>query len=344
MFGFKTRIVGALSRCDRDEVAALLASAGLSFDEGADATALVEDMDGRLGATASLFKDVIRMVAVASCHRESGLAAAAISGLMEISRSKGPSRLFLFTKPDTACMFESLGFRLIAGTNEASLLESGEPGITAYRGYLARQGEFSPPQKDGRGAKTGAIVANCNPFTLGHRHLVEHASRSCLRLFVIIVEEDGSRYSFEDRFEMARLGIADIENADLLHSGPYAVSSATFPTYFLKDKSDAAASRIQARLDLDLFLRVFVPSLGINARFVGTEPNSPVTNLYNEAMREVLPPAGVEVEEVERLASPYGNPVSASVARSLIDMRETAKLPSYLPKSTISYLEGRGLI
>jgi [citrate (pro-3S)-lyase] ligase len=240
-------------------------------------------------------------------------------------------------------MFESLGFRLIAGTNEASLLESGEPGVTAYKRYLAMHAASAERQKGGLG-RTGAIVANCNPFTLGHRRLVEHASRSCRRLFVIIVEEDKSRYSFEDRFEMARMGVSDIENATLLRSGPYAVSGATFPTYFLKDKSDSAASRIQARLDLDLFLRVFVPALGINARFVGAEPNSPVTNLYNEAMREVLPPAGVDVDEIERLASPCGDPVSASVARALIDMRETAKLPSYLPQSTISYLEGRGLI
>jgi [citrate (pro-3S)-lyase] ligase len=173
---------------------------------------------------------------------------------------------------------------------------------------------------------------------------VEYASRSCRHLFVIVVEEDKSRFSFEDRFEMARLGVSDVGNAVLLRSGPYAVSGATFPTYFLKGRGNEAASRIQARLDLDLFLRVFAPELGINARFVGAEPNSHVTNLYNEAMREVLPPAGVEVIEIDRAASPDGDPVSASTARRLIDAGETARLPDYLPMSTISYMKARGLM
>jgi [citrate (pro-3S)-lyase] ligase len=42
------------------------------------------------------------------------------------------------------------------------------------------------------GRKIGAIVMNANPFTLGHRWLVEQAARQCDWLHLFVVKEDAS--------------------------------------------------------------------------------------------------------------------------------------------------------
>ncbi|MDR1137777.1 MAG: [citrate (pro-3S)-lyase] ligase [Synergistaceae bacterium] len=334
MFGFNPKVVSKLSPGECEKIIRLLSQAGLAFEEGADATALVEDADDRIAATASLFGGVIRMVAASLDYREYGLSSVAISALMEVARARGISRLFIYTKPDMAERFMSMGFRNIASTESVVLMETGEPGISAYGKYLGKM------RRDGTGRNgvTGAIVANCNPFTLGHRYLIEKASSVCGHLYVVIVEEDKSRFSFADRFGMASAGTRDIENVVLLRSGPYAVSSATFPAYFLKGLGETNLALEQSRLDLDLFLRLFVPALGINARFAGTDPFCAVTKIYNGAMKEILPPSGVTYTEIERLKAPDGVAVSASSVRGMLDSGDIAGLEGCLPQSTISYL------
>ncbi|MDR1965430.1 MAG: [citrate (pro-3S)-lyase] ligase [Synergistaceae bacterium] len=344
MFDFTTRVVPYLTPSEREEVVSLLSSSDLAFDEGADAVALVEDTGGAVAATASLFGSVIRMVAVSASCRESGLSAVAISALMEAARVGGVSRLFLYAKPDKAARFASLGFRNLAESGSAALLETGEPGVGVYRKYLFEKRAAPDEATGGAPGKIGAIVANCNPFTLGHRYLVERASSACRRLYVIVVEENRSLFSFEDRYAMVEAGLSGFGNATLLRSGSYAVSDVTFPTYFLKDRSELAVASEQARLDLSLFCRLYAPALGINARFVGTEPDSAVTRAYNEAMKDVLPAEGIEVVEVERLPAPDGAPISASAARRMMSSGDISKLSSYLPPSTIEYMREKSLL
>ena len=84
--------------------------------------------------------------------------------------------------------------------------------------------------------------------------------------------------------------------AVVLEGSDYQISAATFPTYFLKDLSDAAET--QMRLDLDLFARHIAPALNASVRFVGSEPLDALTNHYNTLMWEVLP---IEVVEIPRL-------------------------------------------
>jgi [citrate (pro-3S)-lyase] ligase len=345
LFDFNVRIVSCLTPSEKIQLVSLLRACELAFDEGADVTVLVEDFEGNLAATASLFGNVIRMVAVDPRHQESGLAAIAISGLMETSRVHGAGRLFLYTKPDTAAHFASLGFRNIAETASVALLETGEPSISAYKKYLVDNRFRETEQASGKDVKKiGVVVVNCNPFTLGHRYLIENALAVCTHLYVIVVEENVSVFSFEDRYEMVRAGIVGLKGVTLLRSGPYAVSIATFPTYFLKDRSKEAAAYQQTRLDLSLFLRLYVPALGINIRFAGTERNSPVTNIYNEAMKEMLPLSGVEFMELERKLTDRGDPVSASAVRKLIEEGDFSKLPGYLPQTTIEFLQRKAII
>lgn len=333
MFDFTTRVLTKLTQEEAEGVGALLRQQGLDCEPGADHTAIVLDAQERVAATASLFGNVVRMVAVSPEHQEAGLSAVALSSLLETARIRGISHLMVYTKPETAARFSALGFRNIAETDAVALLEIGEPGIGSYRNYLAENRAADEP-----GGTYGAIVMNCNPFTKGHLHLVRTASASCDRLYVVVVETDLSFFKFADRFEMVRAGIAGVANATLLKSGPYAVSPATFPTYFLKDKSDAAAAKEQTKLDIALFLRLYVPALQLKRRFVGTEPESPTTAFYNEAMWAALPQAGVEVCEIERIATAAGRVISASTVRGKLAGKDIGDLGDYLPETTIAYL------
>jgi [citrate (pro-3S)-lyase] ligase len=335
LFDFGSRVVQALTKSERRGVASLIASQGLVFEDGADHTVLVEDSEGNLAATASLFGNVIRMVAVSPDNQDAGLSAVAISGLIEAARVEGTSHIFVYTKPDMAGRFASLGFRNIAETQSVSLLEIGEPGVSAYREYLTEN------RADlGDGKKYGSIVINCNPFTIGHRYLIERSLERCDMLYVIAVEANLSAFAFHDRLAMLTAGIADIDEKRIriLGSGEYAVSAISFPTYFLKDRAVLSVAEEQARVDLELFLRVFVPALGLSARFVGSEPLSGVTSVYNNTMFEVLPPAGVEVAEIERAKTPSGEVISATTVREMLASGKADDIHDYLPHSSIKYL------
>ena len=48
----------------------------------------------------------------------------------------------------------------------------------------------------------GALVMNCNPFTLGHQYLVEYAASKVAKLYLFVVEEDKSEFPFADRIEL----------------------------------------------------------------------------------------------------------------------------------------------
>jgi [citrate (pro-3S)-lyase] ligase len=297
----------------------------------------VEDADGHVVATASLFGCVIRAVAVSPAHHESGLSAVALSGVVEAARVRGISHLFVFTKSDMAARFAALGFRNIAETPNVTLLEMGEPSIIQYRKFLVEN-----RASVSAGVSIASVVANCNPFTLGHRYLMEMAAKENDFLFIIVVEADLSFFPAEDRLEMVRRGVSDIVNARVIGSAEYAVSAATFPTYFLKDRENKSIAMEQARLDVDLFLRLYVPALGITARYVGTEPESLVTGIYNETMLEFLPPAGVRVRETERLLTGSGDVISASKVRAMLASGETGGIGNYVPDSTAGWLTGMG--
>ncbi len=77
---------------------------------------------------------------------------------------------------------------------------------------------------------------NANPFTLGHQFLVEKAAKECDWLHLFVVQEEGSEFSFFDRFEMIKAGTRHIDNITIHPGSKYIISRATFPTYFIKDQ------------------------------------------------------------------------------------------------------------
>ena len=178
---------------------------------------------------------------------------------------------------------------------------------------------------------TGCIVMNCNPFTLGHRYLIEQAAKQVERLYVMVVREDCSLFAYTERKAMVEQGVADIENVSVIDGSDYAISRATFPTYFLKRLDDAADT--QMLLDLDLFRRHIAPALGATVRFVGTEPTDQLTRRYNQLMHEALK----DVREINRLEKD-GNAVSASRVRKAMEEGDMNTIRQLVPPTTLPYI------
>ena len=110
-------------------------------------------------------------------------------------------------------------------------------------------------------------------------------------------------------------------------------SSATFPSYFLKDKDTVI--RAHAALDLAVFGRI-APCLNLTRRYVGEERTSHVTALYNEEMIRRLPELGIECRVVPRLERD-GQPVSASTVRQAIHDGRLEDIRPLVPETTWNY-------
>ena len=309
----------------RRRIECFLHDSGLRYDDLDYYAALVDEADGEIVAGGGLKRDVIKCVAVADAYKGEAIVNSIVSHLIAKANSEGYHCVRLFTKPRNRRVFESLSFRLLAEAPEAILMETGVGGIEEYKKKLnaiASQYKNQP---------FGCIVMNANPFTLGHRFLIEQASSQVERLFVVLVKEDCSMFSYAERKEMVSRGINDMKNVTLCDGSDYAVSATTFPTYFLKTLSDA--SDTQMLLDLDLFRRHIAPALGTSVRFVGTEPSDALTRRYNELMKQELD----DVREIERLGKD-GEPLSASRVRHAIEagcLRDAARL---VPLSTLPYI------
>lgn len=184
--------------------------------------------------------------------------------------------------------------------------------------------------------KIGAIVMNCNPFTCGHRYLIEQAKRQVDFLIVFVVEEDASLFPFEERFKLVKEGTKDIENVMVVPSGEFILSRNNFCEYFTK--TDAIATRRNADYDIQVFVNYIVDRLHITHRFVGEEPEDNVTRAYNEAMQKILPTKGVVYVEIPRIKSGK-KIVSASKVRQYMKEAEYDEAFSMLPETTVRYIK-----
>ena len=182
----------------------------------------------------------------------------------------------------------------------------------------------------------GAIVMNCNPFTKGHMYLIEQALKQVDFLYVFVVEEDLSEFSFKDRFNMVQKNCERFTNVKVLPSGRYMISTFTFADYFNKD--DLQDKNIMPAKDVNLFGQSIAPCLNIKIRFVGEEPLDNVTRQYNEAMKQILGECGVKVIEMPRLKLPSGEFVNATKVRHLLHEGNIQATAPYLTEETYRYI------
>ena len=184
----------------------------------------------------------------------------------------------------------------------------------------------------------GALVMNCNPFTLGHQYLVEYASSRVAKLYLFVVEEDKSEFPFADRIELVRLGVKNFSNVEVLPSGKFIISQQTFSGYF--NKASLQDVVVDSSEDVEIFAKEIAPTLGITIRFAGEEPTDNVTRQYNETMKKILPRHGVEFREIPR--KNFGDePISASKVREALKCGDFDKIKNLVPDSTFIYLRGR---
>lgn len=344
----------------RQRIEAFLKRNGLRFDDMHYYAAVTDD-DGEMIAGGGLKGNVIKCVAVDDAHKGEAIANTLISHLIAHANEEGHSNVMLFTKPKNRQLFESLSFRLLAEAPEAVLMETGIGGINNMVEQLKKikeEGEVCKEnnQECKKEEKTnlnittpqhlnpstpqslttttplrGVVVMNCNPFTLGHRYLIEQAAKQVERLFVMVVREDCSLFAYAERKAMVEQGVAHLKNVTVIDGSEYAISQATFPTYFLKRLDDAADT--QMLLDLDLFHRHIAPALGATVRFVGTEPTDRLTRRYNQLMHEVL----ADVRETARLEKD-GNAVSASRVRKAMEQGDMSTIRQLVPPTTLPYI------
>lgn len=344
----------------RQRIEAFLKRNGLRFDDMHYYAAITDD-DGEMIAGGGLKGNVIKCVAVDDAHKGEAIANTLISHLIAHANEEGHSNVMLFTKPKNRQLFESLSFRLLAEAPEAVLMETGIGGINNMVEQLKKikeEGEVCKEnnQECKKEEKTnlnittpqhlnpspsqplttttplrGVVVMNCNPFTLGHRYLIEQAAKQVERLFVMVVREDCSLFAYAERKAMVEQGVAHLKNVTVIDGSEYAISQATFPTYFLKRLDDAADT--QMLLDLDLFRRHIAPALGATVRFVGTEPTDRLTRRYNQLMHEVL----ADVRETARLEK-EGNAVSASRVRKAMEQGDMSTIRQLVPPTTLPYI------
>ena len=303
-----------------------LAKSELRLDEMDYYAAVVDRESYSMLAGGGFKDDIIKCIAVDDSLRGTGISQQLISHLMSQMASNAHNNIKVFTKPGNIDIFESLGFKTLGESSKAILLENGLEGLSTYVNYLKSL------KRDG---KNGFIVMNANPFTLGHQHLVEQAAKQVDNLYVIVVDEDKSQFTSQERLAMVTAGCAHIKNVIVCHGSSYIISAATFPSYFIKQASDAATAQIE--LDLDITARHIAPALGATVRFVGSEPVDELTRNYNEAMKTILPKHGIEVVEMPRIEQ-ESKPISASVVRQLLANGDFYKTMDLVPTTTLPFI------
>lgn len=303
----------------------LLLAEGIRRDANLDYTCAICDDLGNPIATGSCFGNTLRCFAVSHKHQGEGLLNQVISHLIEYQCRRGNLHLFLYTKISSAKFFTDLGFYEIARVDGSLVfMENRREGFASY----LRKLETS--KKDG---KSAALVMNANPFTLGHQFLVETAAAACDYLHLFIVSEDASLVPFSVRKRLVKEGVSHLPNVICHDSGPYIISNATFPSYFLKDEADVI--RGHAKLDIEIFKKI-AATLNITARYVGEEPTSLVTGAYNQIMDEELPKAGIQCVTVPRKEA-GGTPISASTVRSCLKNDDFDSLQNLVPDTTYKF-------
>ena len=308
------------------QIDALLEAEGIRRDGNLDYTCGMYDEDMNLIATGSCFGNTLRCMAVSSAHQGEGLMNQIVTHLLDVQYQRGNLHIFLYTKCDSAKFFGDLGFyEIVRIDGQIVFMENRRTGFQDYLDRLAKEREEEK--------RSAALVMNANPFTLGHQYLVEKAAAENDILHLFIVSEDASLVPFSVRKKLVMEGTAHLKNIRYHDSGPYIISSATFPSYFQKDQE--AVIKSHALLDLTVFTRI-AQAMNITRRYVGEEPNSLVTGIYNEIMQKKLPENGIECIIVPRLQS-EGKVISASTVRQAIKDGNWEALKELVPKTTLDY-------
>lgn len=174
----------------------------------------------------------------------------------------------------------------------------------------------------------GAIVMNANPFTNGHRYLIEKALEEVEYLYIFVVESNKcASFDYMEREWMVKKSTEDLINVCVLSGGSVFTSELSFPEYFNRAVS---TTTINPTLNNKIFGMRIAPALNITHRYFGEETNDNVTKALNKAASIELPNYGIQVHIIERLK--IGNiPVSAKNVREYIKRGRKNELIRLVP-------------
>jgi len=319
-------------------VSEFLANQGFEYNVNeVDYTMILYNLNNQIIGTGSYKRRTLKYVAVSPLFRESTAFADIVSHITN-ELFKTHKHTFVFTKPETAKLFEGLGYTEIGRAEPLfAVLEFGYKTIKDYQNYLTEI------KRKNISENVAAIVVNCNPFTNGHKYLIETAAKENELVYLFVVEEDLSVFPFDIRWELIEKGISHLNNVVMVKAGHYIVSGGIFPNYFLKKEAFDTVSEKQAELDISIFAKYIVPVLEIKKRYVGTENYCVTTSAYNRAMHKILPEHGVKVMELARIYMGVDddnnlNYVSASKIREAIRHGKLNEIIDFLPKTTADFL------
>ncbi|MGF1695479.1 [citrate (pro-3S)-lyase] ligase [Vibrio lamellibrachiae] len=316
-----------------EKVRAFLSIMGLGVDLDVELF-VIAYANGKVIACGGLAGSTLKSIAVDSEYQGTGLSTKLLTELVTRAYDLGRYNLFIYTKPENYAMFHSAGFyQLTSVKDRVILLENSKTRLSSYCYDLS--------QHKKPGGMIGSIVMNANPFTNGHRYLVEHAAKQCDWVHLFVVKEDRSFFSYKDRLTMIRAGLKDLTNVIIHEGSDYIISRATFPSYFLKD--EGVINYCHTAVDLQLFRSYIGPALGVTHRFVGTEPICAVTRFYNQQMQQWLSTPTLDEPAISLVELPRtectSEPISASLVRNLLFDNQWDMIAQLVPESTYNHLE-----
>lgn len=320
------------NRKNYEQVMELLKKEDIRMDKNLEYTCGIFDSEHNLIATGSCFGNTLRCLAVSSQYQGEGLMNLIVTHLVNYQFNRGIFHLFVYTKTGCESIFKTLGFYRIAKVaDQLVFLENKKNGFESYLHQL--QANTESVSSD---SKISAIVMNANPFSLGHQYLIEKASKESDLVHVFVVSEDTSVFPFSVRKQLIEKGTSHLNNIVIHPTGPYMISNATFPSYFQKDEESVIRSH--ALLDVVLFEQIQIAlKLKIKFRYVGEEPFSMVTGIYNQIMKEEFSKIGLKLIEIKRKEN-NKQIISASKIRQAIKNDDMDIVKTMVPETTLNYI------
>lgn len=326
MADYRIRDVYPSMEKDMDDIRQLLSDNDLTLDSFVEKTVGIYD-ENNLVATGSVSGNTLRSICVSPSYRGTSVINKLMTYLIDYQYQRGKHHIFVYTKPDSAGSFRYFGFYPLVKTDKVALLDSQMNGVETFLSHVKADMED--------GAVVGSIVMNANPFTKGHKYLIDQALRDCDHLYVFVVWEQKSLFPNEVRYRLIDEGLRDYGNVHLVKGEDYIISGATFPTYFLKDGDKVIEEHVA--LDLTIYGDIIAPYLNISKRYVGQETICQTTAQYNTAMKRILTEKGLEVIEIPRLEAD-GKQISASHVREYIKNDQWKKIQAIVPRATYDYI------
>lgn len=223
-----------------------------------------------------------------------------------------------------------------------SLIGNGREGLEGWLDATAKEVDavFS-----GR-TQRSCILINANPFTVGHRYLIEIASGRSQAVVVFVIQgrtESGSRGNhektgieipFEDRLGLVKQCTQDLGNVLVLPSGQYLISRDDYPASYLKEKlGNVPAHAMLNSLTLCLTAR----AIGAGTIFAGDEPRDEMSEIHLNALRQRCRENSItiKVAERKRLGDRY---ISSAMVREALSRGRCDELPLLVPNQVQQYL------